>query len=1200
MVTPPISIYSTSLTGVPQLSGDVYGTVFYFNGPTYTSISAYDPNVKQVIWNFGDGNIAYDTLFPSHVYKFPGIYTVTLSAFGYDNTYSTNTASISVDYVYRDYISFANYPKQFGTPGEISPEPFTVNIISAQINEPIKVKLFAANSPSIPLDFATGKWKFLTPTWSFYDLSGNAIDTLNIETVNLYNKDGNVVAVSGSGQFKFRDDQSIGNPTENCPLVIIATLQTSALPVPLETNTYKYFSYSNTTVTRATIAWQFYDYKPDYFKVTGNYIDGISTSKWAGYPIPVLITGHSNLANRFCYTGVPTTSSGIIYNFPVDNPTGLSTVLNLDIIDQDGNIVPSVINVSATTPYTTDPDAIHFQRTDVNGFDTGGYVFTTITPAATATAENATIVAYTVPNENPYLAEWDFPYAGGYGPTPIAWISNAENKNLYQILSMPYPEGCTTIDIYKSNGTLIDTTITITDTPWVDTPGNTFNYGMSGYSGIYSISLFPGDHTVVAADAELDRLYRIDTTGTILCSVSLSSITGINNLTAGCTPAYTSIDRCGNTWITLFDTASVIKLDYHFNLSAIAAPSGIPINYTFDAPYNNFTGDELLRPSIVETDSNSNAWVTYTHPVCSLLVQYSPTGDVLNQINLGNTSTTLGIAINKKNQVWVMDEMHDTDFGGCFRLYGDPNVYYSKGSVKGYVNTKYTLLSTVSSGPPLTPTWFSRPNNMCLDKHNNIWFTHGIRNIGFIDRATAAVSSWYIPPKETYPTVYNNDLKLSYLDVSKAFLSFNNIDSSNNIFYYDNAGDDDFTNKELNPDFAKGYDEELGGIAVDPYNRLWVIDSKMNNVFLLSATPSLEKSIRPRYFKIQPWTSIGYLNNLENTFTYTQTAPPYKSAQATGDWTGNKWFQKYANFTDTISGASNNFNIYNFNKSFGLRRLNESFSTADYYKSLALPDILSQNDKLFDSYLGAMVGTAAPSGYEDIGQKTYERIANFVPNHSDVDTCNITQLMSLARSMDVSAINFSNVYPAEVQNMIDIASIPRTKLWGILDSTPLSSESINESMKYPLDVNTAFVTAGQRIYIQSIYDSRPVLNVVPVNTFLPEEHQQHYPLNLYPSFGLLQNISDPTKYRFYEYHPVYYPNPLLTLNTLYPNLTGAALYAKLSDVSFNERFIESVIDWNSPFTTINRTLSTADDLYADGGIIESMFSYYLTKNLIIN
>jgi hypothetical protein len=1069
---------------VSPATGDVYGTPFVFTNTT-------TGDIKNIVWDYGDGNIEYGTQNPTHIYNFPGKYAVSLSAFDQIGNISTYQTFLSADYVYRDYINFAQYPSDFSIPGETTSQPFVISVVSAQIDQPLYVQLFACNSPSQPEIFSQNKWNFLTPTWNFVDKNGSKTDQLLIDTVNLYNSLGNVVGLSGTGMFYFKDDVSIGNPVNNCPLILVATLQTSAFHVPTETNIYKYPSYSNTTVSRAALAWQIYDYRPDYLRVTGNYIDDISKNKWQGVKIPVMITGHTDKSKR--YTGVTSTSSGILFNYPSSNAAG---ILNPVTLTLQTNTIP---NLSASI----DEAPLYFQQTDINGYDSGGYIFTTVTPLATA--NNVTITASLSTDENAQVDEWEFPYPAGYGASPTGWISNPENKSIVKVISIPYPDNCTTINYYKQNGTLIDTRMTPVDTPIG--MGSTFNYQTSGYSGVYSMSVFPGDNSVIATDAELDTLYKFSSVGNLISSVSLSSVTLLLPLTAGATPAYASVDLEGSIWVTLYNSVSVLKFDNNFNLLTVACPTGIPIGpLSFD--------DDILKPAAVETDSNNNAWVTYTHPLCSLLVKYDTAGNTLLEISLGEYSSPVGLAVNKKNQVWVANTYSTYSSGGSINLF----------------DTNGVLLSTV--------TGFSRPGYMTLDNKNNLWFTHGVRNIAYVDRVTGALSSWYI---QQIPDGENT---------ANTFRSFN--DSTTNSINY----------PYLDPAFAASQDEEIGGLASDCYNRLWVIDSVSNNTYILSATPSFTLGT-VKYFKVQPWTSVGYINDQYNTFTYAITAPGMKSAQAVGDWTGNKWFQKYANFSGVISGVSVPFNISSFDNPSTFRTVNESFDTAGYYKSLALPENLQQNTNLFDSFLAAIAGTGEPDQYEDIGQKIYERIANFLQNHNDVDTCNIAQLISLAESVGITVNNFCDVYPAEILRLINIASIPRAKLWGLQDLTPVATQTLYQSRNSQLNTQTDYVTAGSQIYLQSIFDQNMVLTTVPQ---IPE-YSAIYPLSSYPSYGLIPPVT--INYKFYNYKPV-----------------------------FSGEFIESIVDWNSPYTTVNMNLSTSDNIYNDGGLIETMFNYLLTKNIV--
>ena len=300
-----------------------------------------------------------------------------------------------------------------------------------------------------------------------------------------------------------------------------------------------------------------------------------------------------------------------------------------------------------------------------------------------------------------------------------------------------------------------------------------------------------------------------------------------------------------------------------------------------------------------------------------------------------------------------------------------------------------------------------------------------------------------------------------------------------------------------------------------------------------------------------------------DTILKTSAQNYFKSAPATGDWTGNKWYQKYANVqelaTTAISGTSTPFSVTEFVNNNQIRRLNESFNTSEYYKSLALPEILNSNTVLFDQFFAAAVGTGHLSANEDIGQVSYEKIANFVLNHADIDTCNIDQLLSLAEETGVAASDYSAVYPTDIRNMIDIASVSRSKLWGMLDNTPLPLQSIGEQY----NTLTDYVTAGTKIYLRNKYDNS--LNLIPV----PEQGPQLiYPLSSLSAYGFAPPVL--ANYLFYKYEPVYSGN-----------------------------YIENVIDWESPHTTQSPYLSSVQDWYGDEGAIETTFRYLLTKNLFL-
>ena len=1321
---------------VTPTAGDVLATVF-----TVTNLTT-GAQVKQYVWDFGLNDLIYNTVTPSHTYNYPGTYTISLTAVDFDGNYSYTTQNVTVDLAYRDYISFTQIPNRFSDPGLKTHTPFKISVVSSNPNKPLIVDLFAANSKSTPYQFLPEKWNFLNPSWKFLDKDSNFITSLSVQPIPIY-KNNVVVAVSGSAEFYYVDSMSTGDPTENCPILITATLQTSGFNYPLDSNIYSYSSYSNNESVKVGLIWQVNDLFPNLLKVTSNYIDSINHLQWKGIKIPTLVTAHSNRA--LLVSGSEDITSEPLFTYPGSNNTS-----QLELF----------VTGLSTGQYTVDESPLYFQATDNNGFRTGGYVFTTITSQTEITSTS--IVAQTTASSLASYDENKFFFPLSYAPNTSVWVSNPQKNTLNKITVIPYPENCTTIEHFKNKNILIDGLIQEISVPALSTT-STFNYTMSGFSGIYSMAIDPRDYSIVAADAELDRLYRISHDGTIsnifelsslndydphqkafyhweytvttsqlssnhyylygpyylssnpynyivmlggvvqsqesyiintetrtlqlltpdptpilgikldvvqifnptlpdhyidsLISWNLSSSTptttfnipttlslssnpgyyfvtvegllqsyeyytvtnstktitfdspvlanaevqvlyipslinpatwsrtytvpttsfsltgNVNyiqsqetdflvnvggifqpklsythdivnkqllfttllpanisiNVTqvaiqdsvdnpAAYTPGSVSLDKNYNIWVSLFNTVSVLKFDPNFNLQFSVAPNTLPY-YDFQ-----FDSENLYKPPVVETDKNNNCWTTYAHPLCSMLVQYSPTGSILKQITLPQYSVPVSLAINAQNNVWVANTY---------------NVLSANGNIQLYSGTTGQLLSTVSNIP--------RPGYLALDRDCNLWFTHSVRGIGHYNVTTNGLYLW------------NTEA------VGEIHIELLSGPNFNPTIQGTPLPSDDGAQSVSPPPDIYSTDEDLGGLAVDVYNRLWILDSYNNNAWvILSATPDLPGE---RIIKIIPNNTQGYYVNLEDGSTYTESLNYYyKSAQAAGDWTGNKWYQKYANkdsLTVICSGTSNDFEIAEFVNKNQIRRINESFDTAGYYKSLALPENLQSNITLFDSFFAAVVGTGQLSANEDMGQTIYEKIANFTLNHADIDTCNIDQLLSLAEQTAVAASDYSAIYPVEIRNMLDIASVSRAKLWGITDNKPLMPQSIGALY----NTQTDYVTAGNYVVLKSKTGNETnIVQVPPLSTNIFV-----YPVSQFVDYRFT-TIGQPMtlNYNIYRFNPVY-----------------------------SEKYIENIIDWNSPYTALQPTLSTLNDWYGEDGVIENIFRYLLTKNLFL-
>ena len=624
-------------------------------------------------------------------------------------------------------------------------------------------------------------------------------------------------------------------------------------------------------------------------------------------------------------------------------------------------------------------------------------------------------------------------------------------------------------------------------------------------------------------------------------TVTQFSITDTINIPAAYTPAYVSLDKAYNIWVSLFNTVSVLKFDENFNFLFSVVPENIswqsrawtnlpegidyqsaqfgsesanyPVTNLSAAGYDNYTDEFFLKPPVVETDQDNNCWVTYAHPLCSMLVKYSSTGEILSEISLPVYSTPINLAINSQNNVWVANQ------------HGSSYTYTSlSGDLQLYDSTTFQLLSSI--------TGISRPSHLSIDRQNNLWFSHSQRRIGYLDTSSATLSMWTLELSGGFtPFVMSSATLLSGLQTF-----------------------DELQNET---------DEDIGGLAVDVYNRVWVLDNLQNFAWVISATPLFEQA-PIRAFKIVPKNNIGYYVNIDTGTTYTETGDYYyRSAQATGDWTGNKWYQKYATAQAiqslSLSGISNTFSIDDFVNRHQIRRVNESFNTSEYYKSLALPENLNTNPVLFDKFFAAAVGTGMLSANEDMGQVTFERIANFISNHADIDTCNIDQLLSYAEQTGVHASDYGTILPSEIRNFLDIASVPKNKLWGIKDNVPLTPQSIGEIY----NTDTDYLTAGTKIYLRNKFDGS--ISLIPVPPLLG---QNIYPVTSFEGYGFVQPIV--VNYLFYRYEPVY-----------------------------SGKYIENLVDWDSEYTTQQPTMSTVSEWYGDEGSVEMAFRYLLTKNLFL-
>jgi hypothetical protein len=1371
-------MFQTSFTVQPDLTGFVNVTDF-----TFTDTTSSDTSVLKTVWDFGDDtNFVYNNRSPNHIYKYPGTYTVQLTSTDAENNSGAFQQDITVDLIYRDWVLFTQIPENYAAPGKKTSEPFKVQVLCSSIlSADLNLNLFAIGSKSIPEQFVSQRWTFLNPTWKFLDTNDNVIYSLPIKTTPIYYKN-QVVAVSGEGEFYFVDSQSTGDPEVECPILVTCTLQTSGFNYPKDSSIYPYESYANNKTVKCAAVWYVYNYKPDLLKITSNYIDEMQPNYWQGIKIPFIVSAHASRGMKIF--GADDSISEILFSYPIDNTAG-----------KQYEVYTGISNLSGSD-YTVDEAPLYFQAKDKINSMVGGYIFTSITPKSSSLS--TTITAQTVVNDIIEYTDFNYPNIHTLAPNGFVWVSNPERNTLNRITLVPYPKLCPYIQDFKQSQVLIDGTVkqVRADVPLAKND-STFNYNLTGFSGIYSMAIDPRFYDLIAADAETDRLYKFSSTGKLLSTFELSSIEGVDSVSAAYTPASISLDHDYNIWVSLFNCLSVLKLDKDFNLLFCTQPSGnltqiyspssisllnsiyyetstvivsntqlstflsdlstitpalyTTISYITSIPYDNdpnktaieytiyfaseplsvtsttvstidllefvtnlsaeitptftiretedtlssfityytnskttplstsfvlnlstlsplpnlytvinnndltytvqyngftdpntgtqgltafyglenplqsakvpvndlstyitnlflisptpnvynyfsnndstvtvlftaisstvtpidndiFNGDFLLKPPVVETDQNNNCWCTYAHPLCSIIVKYSPTGEVLTQFVQDVYSVPVSLALDVNNNLWVANSYNVLSADGEILRYSTQPTLITT------ISTAYNITSNISAsfienltsvpnynnewtisqtnGTPVTSinidfllryttlhneptlitqiTGIPRPSYLAVDRNNNLWFTYGLRNIGCYENTTGHLYQWYFDTRNT---------RNVFSALKAPYVSLTGINSTYDVY----------TN-----------DEEVGGIGVDCFNRIWVIDSYYNNACVINSYDLNGLALDYRVFKIKPDSTVGYWPDFITGTTITETLTGIKSAQAAGDWTGYKWYQKYINplyypTTKEISGASVPFNVFEFRNPYEFRIVNDSFDTAGYYKSLALPENLQSYATLWNDFFPAIVGDGSSKNNQDLGQTVYEKIANFTNNHQDIDTCNVSQLLSLAEETKVPYTDYATRLPVDILKAMDAMSVSISRLLGLKNNYPDIMTSLSGEL-----TTTTILTAGQKVILKSKKNSSLTLVSIPQTS----GGNIIYPLSAlslpgYPTDKPLTNY-----YLFYTYNPQY-----------------------------DDYYIENTIDWDSPYTLLTPNLSTVEDWYKDGGIAETTFNYLLNKNL---
>lgn len=1118
---------------VNQLSGYSGITEFQFDSGTY------DPSLYRVTWHFGDGGSSY-SLQPVHIYHSPGTYKVTLLI--YDKSADKENLNwpislektIKVTLILNHSIHFAFVPPPTFA-GHYNRYPFRVFITSPNTTEHY-IDLGCQFSRSDQMLEIPNKWSFLRPRWRFLDTKGNPVQKLKTtDTILKCNNKGEVdpngtfiLGVSGYADFYFTDDiYNADLAASNKPYsTIIATLDTSdSKDYLFQTDSGNFLpNFANSTAV-ATCPHVFLWRSPDSLRISENGHRPHTNPRWSSSTIPIIVNSTHTTEFPEDYSDgngvkVVNPDSYFVRNFPLSNTQPVNLYINLS---------------GANATFSPEPV---IEWTDDSYYKTPGYYKGQFT-ISEETVENSVLTADLTFLRPPLSANYY---------SPILWISNPEAGCVAVARHFHYPELKTVLN-EKFTSAVHNLEIKESGTS-----------SIAGSHGIFSIAACPmPDYHAWMLDTDAQKLYRMSTFGETLCSIDINQILLDNRLAnksdIQATPISLVLDGNKDMWISLRDTLSTIKLDKYGNfllavtpfssgsyLNDIQLPNPSQLNvfleslswYDQSTYFSNNTAvdsayiNSLIQPSYVETDIDNNLYVSYTNPFSSFIVKYDSTGLVLDiRSNIyKDGETPQEMVTDKEGNLWISSTKN----------YYPYNNYIEKRSSEGSLLASYTL-----SKDPLNPnntiltqissTLFGPYNNInyiTVDPDQNLWFTHGYRNVGKITRNYTTTDS-----------------------VTSVSYNVQTVEVFNN-------------NSFINQD-----EWALDGICADITGKIYVINSVENQIYVINKDSlSIEDS-----FGINPQ---GFVYYLDNNYSVKKLYNKYnKSAVAQGDWSGFRWINKYGstNLPEydsnesvlTISGASNLLNFYPDNSNQTFFKINENYDLAKTLKSYAFTPKLQESGELFDNFFANIFGKY-PFDPQDMGVNLYEKISNFSLNHSDIDTCNIDQLYSNSSLVDLETDDFRLNYPPAIKRLVDLASINLSRLKGNKESGGLNfstrdkegffnrgklitSLSYNVTAGFPLVLGTKTTNKYHLIYTgfinnKAFYDLDTLASYIGID----------YPWR--------------ANYEFFTYIP-----------------------------STEGKYLDGVIDWNNPQTTISFNNSSVNTWLGDEGILETQFVYELYKGL---
>jgi hypothetical protein len=569
-------------------------------------------------------------------------------------------------------------------------------------------------------------------------------------------------------------------------------------------------------------------------------------------------------------------------------------------------------------------------------------------------------------------------------------------------------------------------------------------------------------------------------------------------------------------------------------------------------------------PAWCAIDKNGNAYVTLNDSVSSFKFDYNSNVAVRKYVPPFKNEEIYGPQLTLNYSLKDMAG-NNSIIPSCIDVDIDNNVYIAYTHPLSSFLCKYD-----NDGNVLSIINFNKweiPQEIIIDRLNNVWVGVENLNSSSSDNLERDDIVYYIDGKTLEKTIIRNIKGLGYMT----------IDSSQNLYVSTKTNTitkiDSVTKTKKDYTFGEStnentYIKDIGAIAVDSENQIWVVNNIDGKIYFADLD-NLNSPLSSFSYEKLKGVNLQTLQGLQSLY-YTM-----------GDWTGFRWINKFAQIDipepRIITGQSSYFDIVEQNPTVIKR--GEEFDYLNQIKSYILQESLFDKKVLLDDFIGEILGKNKDVG--EVGKVIYEKISNFVSNNSDIDTCNIQKLLSMADETGIDLNQYLYSYPPSIRRALDILSITQRKLFGTANSYnrnfALSSYKYlkNNNLGPEIDIETGKFIAGKPIVTYELFSEKYKLIT---NTIVPnQKYGDVVPLSSV-NYGWGWELVTGTKeqsglelkqyYKFYEFKE----NQILEL---YDNL----------------------LNFDSELTTITPEQSSFHDWSKFSGTMDKILSYSFYKGL---